>query len=96
MDKQTHEYRYVVEASNEAQLRETDALRYRRLKLFLDTLFIMDKNKGAMYFTDGEEFDEYVDRLRLNKGPLTAKDITAHALQILEGQLTMTTRENRK
>jgi len=34
--------------------------------------------------------------LKISNGPLTAKEITAHALSILEGQLTMTYKESRK
>ena len=93
MDTQTHEYSYVKDA-NEAQFK--DAMRYRKLKFFLDTLVIMDKDKGTLHITDGEDFDKYIDRLRLGNPPLTAKDITAHALDILSNQLAMTHKENRK
>jgi hypothetical protein len=56
----------------------------------------MDKDKGSLHITDGADFDEYIDSLRLGNPTLTAKDITAHALDILKDELTMTYRESRK
>ena len=94
MDKQTHENTYGAQPISEAQFK--DALRYRKLKFFLDTLVIMDKDKGSLHITDGADFDKYIDSLRLGNPTLTAKDITAHALDILSNQLAMTTKENRK
>ena len=94
MDKQTHENTYGAQPISEAQFK--DALRYRKLKFFLDTLVIMDKDKGSLHITDGADFDEYIDSLRLGNPTLTAKDITAHALDILKDELTMTYRESRK
>jgi hypothetical protein len=93
MDTQTHEYKYVKD-TGEAQFK--DAMRYRKLKFFVDTLVIMDKHKGAMHFEKFEELDAYIDTLKISNGPLTAKDITAHALDILSNQLAMTYKENRK
>jgi hypothetical protein len=93
MDTQQYEYRYEKEPSD-AQFK--DAMRYRKLKFFVDTLVIMDKNKGALHFETYEELDAYIDTLKVSNGPLTARDITAHALSILEDQLTMTTKESRK
>jgi len=79
---------------NEAQFK--DAMRYRKLKFFLDTLVIMDKDKGSLHFTDGTDFDKYIDRLRLGNPPLTIKDITAHAMEVLKNELEMTIKESRK
>jgi hypothetical protein len=93
MDAHTHEYKYVKDTS-ESQFK--DAMRYRRLKFFLDTLVIMDKHKGSLHFTDGTDFDSYIDTLSIGPVPLTTKDITAHALKLLEDQLTMTYKESRK
>ena len=93
MDTQQYEYRYEKEPSD-AQFK--DAMRYRKLKFFLDTLVIMDKHKGALHFETYEELDAYIDSLMIGKGPLTAKDITAHALKVLEDQLAMTAKESRK
>jgi hypothetical protein len=93
MDTQTHEYKYVKD-TGEAQFK--DAMRYRKLKFFVDTLVIMDKNKGAMHFETFEELDAYIDTLKISNGPLTAKDITAHALEVLKNELEMTIKENRK
>lgn len=93
MDTHTHEYRYEKDTGS-AQFK--DAMRYRKLKFFVDTLVIMDKNKGAMHFETYEELDAYIDTLITRNGPLTAKDITAHALDILSNQLAMTLKESRK
>jgi len=73
-----------------------DAMRYRKMREFLDTMVIMDKDKGAMHFEDSKDLDTYVDQWRRSRSLLTPASITAHALQILEGQLAMTTKENRK
>jgi len=73
-----------------------DAMRYRKMRELLDTLVIMDKDKGAMHFENSDDLDEYVDKWRKSRSLLTAKDITAQALEILEGQLTMTIKESRK
>lgn len=97
MDTQTHENTYNIDSDratpSEAQFK--DAMRYRKLKFFLDTLVIMDKHKGAVHFTDGADFDAYIDTLITRNGPLTAKDITAHALDILSNQLSMTYKESK-
>ena len=93
MDAQTHEYRYEKD-TGDAQFK--DAMRYRKLKFFVDTLVIMDKNKGAMHFDKFEELDAYIDTLKISSGPLTAKDITAHALNVLNNELEMTYKELRK
>jgi hypothetical protein len=94
MDAQTHEYRYEKDTGN-AQFK--DAMRYRKLKFFVDTLVIMDKNKGAMHFETYQELDAYIDSLTIApKSLLTPASITAHALKMLEDQLTMTTKESRK
>ena len=73
-----------------------DAMRYRKMRELLDTLVIMDKDKGAMHFENSDDLDEYVDKWRRSRSLLTAKDITAHALEILKDELTMTYRESRK
>ena len=73
-----------------------DAMRYRKMREFLDTMVIMDKDKGAMHFEDSKDLDTYVDQWRRSRSLLTAKDITAHALEILKDELTMTYRESRK
>jgi hypothetical protein len=93
MDTQTHEYKYVKD-TGEAQFK--DAMRYRKLKYFVDTLVIMDKNKGALHFETYEEIDAYIDTLEIRTGLLTPASITTHALKILEKELTMTIKENRK
>ena len=94
MDTQTHEYKYVKD-TGEAQFK--DAMRYRKLKFFVDTLVIMDKNKGAMHFEKFEELDAYIDTLKISsKSLLTPASITAQALKILENELEMTHKENRK
>ena len=93
MDTHTHEYRYEKDTGS-AQFK--DAMRYRKLKFFVDTLVIMDKNKGAMHFETYEELDAYIDTLITRNGPLTAKDITAHALKILENEFGMAYKENQK
>jgi hypothetical protein len=96
MDTQTYNIdgdRIPMQTS-EAQFK--DAMRYRKLKFFVDTLVIMDKHKGAMHFEKYEELDAYIDTLKISNGPLTAKDITAHALDILSNQLAMTHKESRK
>ena len=72
-----------------------DAMRYRKMREFLDTLVILDKDKGAMHFEDSKGLDTYVDQWRRSRSLLTPASITAHALQILEGQLAMTTKESR-
>lgn len=79
---------------NEAQFK--DAMRYRKMREFLDTIVIMDKNKGALHFEDSKDLDTYVDQWRRSRSLLTPASITAHALQILEGQLTMTTKGAKK
>ena len=73
-----------------------DAMRYRKLKFFVDTLVIMDSDKGAMHFETYEELDAYIDTLKTRNGPLTIKDITAHAMDVLKNELEMTIKESRK
>ena len=73
-----------------------DAMRYRKMREFLDTLVIMDSDKGALHFEDSKDLDKYVDQWRKSRSLLTPASITAHALQILEGQLSMTMKESRK
>lgn len=73
-----------------------DAMRYRKMREFLDTLVIMDKDKGAMHFENSDDLDEYIDKWRKSRSLLTPAEITTHALKILEDQLTMTIKENRK
>lgn len=73
-----------------------DAMRYRKMREFLDTLVIMDSDKGALHFENSADLDEYVDKWRKSRSLLTSAVITAHALKILEDQLTMTTKESRK
>jgi hypothetical protein len=73
-----------------------DAMRYRKMREFLDTMVIMDKDKGAMHFEDSKDLDTYVDQWRRSRSLLTAKDITAQALEVLKNELTMTYRESRK
>ena len=95
----THDYYNSIGVTNGITPNDTqfrDAMRYRKMREFLDTLVIMDKDKGAMHFEDSKDLDTYVDQWRRSRSLLTAKDITAHALQILEGQLAMTTKESRK
>lgn len=91
-----YEYRYEKEPGDMEEWVRKDAMRYRRLKFFLDDLVVMDKKRGALHFEHSTDFDSYVDGLTISTGPLTAKDVTAHALNILEGQLKMTSEENRK
>lgn len=96
MDTQQYTYKYEIEEQTKAAARqEKNALRYRRLKFFVDTLVIMDANKGAMHFTDGDDLDAYIDSLTIANKQLTAKDITAHALNILEDQFNMSSKENK-
>jgi hypothetical protein len=73
-----------------------DAMRYRKMREFLDTLVVMDSDKGAMHFEDSKDLDTYVDQWRKSRSLLTSASITAHALQILEVQLSMTMKESRK
>jgi hypothetical protein len=99
MDTQTHENTYNIDGDrvtpSEAQFK--DAMRYRKLKFFVDTLVIMDKHKGAMHFEKFEELDAYIDTLKISsKSLLTPASITAQALKILENELTMTSKESRK
>ena len=98
MDTQTYRQTHNIDSDrappSEAQFK--DAMRYRKLKFFMDTLVIMDKDKGALHFTNGSDFDAYIDNSMIGKGPLTAKDITAHALDILSNQLSMTYKESKK
>ena len=101
MDTQTYKQTHNIDGdrmpiqTSEAQFK--DAMRYRKLKFFVDTLVIMDKNKGALHFETYEELDAYIDSFILTtKSLLTPASITAHALKILEKELTMTTKENRK
>jgi hypothetical protein len=92
----THDY-YTdsgTKGMSEAQFK--DAMRYRKLKYFVDTLVIMDKDKGAMHFETYEELDAYIDTLKISNGPLTIKDITAHAMDVLKNELEMTIKESRK
>ena len=100
MDTQTYKQTHNIDGDRTTEkISETqfkDAMRYRKLKFFLDTLVIMDKHKGAMHFETFEELDAYIDTLITRNGPLTVKDITAHALDILSNQLEMTHKENRK
>ena len=98
MDTQTYRQTHNIDSDratpSEAQFK--DAMRYRRLKFLLDTLVIMDKDKGALHFTNGSDFDAYIDNSMIGKGPLTAKDITAHALNVLENAFEMAYKENQK
>lgn len=97
MDTHTDAYTYVKEPANMGELMHKDAMRYRRLKVFVDTLVIMDRNKGALHFEKRSELDEYIDSLGLvPTTPLTTAAITKHALEILEGQLTMTMKESKE
>lgn len=90
----THDY---YNSTNTSETQFKDAMRYRKLKFFVDTLVIMDKNKGAMHFDKFEELDDYIDSLTIApKSLLTPANITAHALKVLEDQLTMTYKESRK
>ena len=73
-----------------------DAMRYRKMRELLDTLVIMDKDKGAMHFENSDDLDEYVDKWRKSRSLRTSASITAQALEILENQLTMTIKESRK
>ena len=93
MDTQEHTYKYEKEPEG---LMRLDALRYRRLKFFLDTLVIMDKDKGALHFDNGIDLDRYIESLTISTKLITPQNITAHALNILENQLKMTSEENRK
>lgn len=92
----THDYykNSVTNGIDETMFK--DAMRYRKMREFLDTLVIMDKDKGALHFEDSKDLDTYVDQWRRGRSLLTSASITAHALQILEGQLAMTTKESRK
>ena len=96
----THEYYNnvtngrVINSIDETMFK--DAMRYRKMREFLDTMVIMDKDKGAMHFEDSKDLDTYVDQWRRSRSLLTAKDITAHALEILKDELTMTIKESRK
>ena len=92
----THDYykNSVTNGIDETMFK--DAMRYRKMREFLDTMVIMDKDKGAMHFEDSKDLDTYVDQWRKSRSLLTPASITAHALQILEGQLTMTMKESRK
>jgi len=100
MDTQTHDNTYGIDGDrvplhiSESQFK--DAMRYRKIREFLDTLVIMDKDKGAMHFDNSNDLDEYVDKWRKSRSLLTPAAITAHALKVLEDQLAMTTKENRK
>lgn len=100
MDKE-QSYTYNIDGDRTTEkISETqfkDAMRYRKLKFFVDTLVIMDKNKGALHFETYEELDAYIDSFTLTtKSLLTPASITTHALKILEKELTMTHKENRK
>ena len=92
----THDYykNSVTNGIDETMFK--DAMRYRKMREFLDTLVIMDSDKGALHFENSADLDEYVDKWRKSRSLLTPAVITAHALKILEDQLTMTTKENRK
>lgn len=92
----THDYykNSVTNGIDETMFK--DAMRYRKMREFLDTLVIMDKDKGALHFEDSKDLDTYVDQWRRGRSLLTSASITAHALQILEGQLAMATKESRK
>ena len=92
----THDYykNSVTNGIDETMFK--DAMRYRKMREFLDTLVIMDSDKGAMHFEDSKDLDTYVDQWRKSRSILTPESITAHALQILEGQLAMTMKESRK
>lgn len=93
----THDYYNSTDVTN--GINETmfkDAMRYRKMLEFLDTLVIMDSDKGALHFEDSKDLDKYVDQWRKSRSLLTPAIITAHALQILEGQLAMTMKESRK
>ena len=99
MDKE-QSYTYNIDGDRTTEkISETqfkDAMRYRKLKFFVDTLVIMDKHRGAMHFEKFEELDAYIDTLKISNGPLTIKDITAHAMEVLKNELEMTIKENRK
>ena len=92
----THDYykNSVTNGIDETMFK--DAMRYRKMREFLDTLVIMDSDKGAMHFEDSKDLDTYVDQWRKSRSLLTSAVITAHALKILENELTMTSEENRK
>ena len=92
----THDYykNSVTNGIDETMFK--DAMRYRKMREFLDTLVIMDKDKGAMHFEDSKDLDTYVDQWRRSRSLLTPAGITAQALKILENELTMTYRESRK
>ena len=92
----THDYYKNSVTNGIDETKFKDAMRYRKMREFLDTLVIMDKDKGAMHFEDSKDLDTYVDQWRRSRSLLTSASITAHALQILEGQLSMTTKESRK
>jgi hypothetical protein len=100
MDTQTYRQTHNIDGdrvtmqTSDAQFK--DAMRYRKIREFLDTLVIMDKDKGAMHFENSDDLDEYIDKWRKSRSLLTPAEITTHALKILEGQLTMTIKENRK
>jgi len=92
----THDYykNSVTNGIDETMFK--DAMRYRKMRELLDTLVIMDKDKGAMHFENSDDLDTYVDQWRRSRSLLTAKDITAQALEVLKNELTMTYRESRK
>ena len=95
----THDYYNSTGVTNGITPNDTqfrDAMRYRKMREFLDTLVIMDKDKGALHFENRADLDTYVDQWRKSRSLLTPAVITAHALKILEDQLTMTTKENRE
>lgn len=95
----THDYYNSTGVTNGITPNDTqfrDAMRYRKMREFLDTLVIMDKDKGALHFENSADLDTYVDQWRKSRSLLTPASITAHALQILEGQLAMTMKENRE
>ena len=73
-----------------------DAMRYRKMREFLDTLVIMDSDKGALHFENSKDLDKYVDQWRKSRSLLTPEVVTVHALKILENQLTMTMKDSRK
>jgi hypothetical protein len=95
----THDYYNSTDNSTPAHLNALmfkDAMRYRKMREFLDTLVILDKDKGAVHFEDKDDLDEYIDKWRRSRSLLTPASITKQALELLEGQLTMTTKESRK
>lgn len=88
-----YEYGYEKEPANMSERMHKDAMRYRRLKFFLDDLVVMDRKRGALHFADGDDLDNYLDNLNLGTSILTPASITAHALKILENELKMTSEE---